>query len=254
MNKKFYNRRKMAKFTRDAEQSFENFTGQEKGSFENASFVKPVKMPQTMPTYAGSYGAEANAEYSNMTGNETPVVAQKPNGGLVQLGVIDTNDSFFTFTIKNKSITEKKTAILFGAAHNVSKDTFGNDADIVLDFEEEEYRALLQTIISSPVLFSDLQYDVTEKAQFSNAITYKSRDFGGSKFEKKIRPNNFRDDRSQIPTLVRMRDIRLPIGGLTSLEIPINPEEEIVLTFKIQTKVSPDQLLAGKTALMASVS
>lgn len=255
MNQKKYNRHKMDKFAREAEQSLGNFTGQQKGSFENGSFVKPVKMPRN-PVQSGSYTAGTGTEYSNMTGaqaNEAPVVAQTPKGGLVQLGTIDTNNSFFTFVIRNKNTTEKKTAVLFGAAHNVSKNNFGNDDDIALEFEEEEYLALLHTIISSPVLFSDLQYDVEDKSQFSNAITYKSRDFGGSKFEKKIRPNNFRDDRSQIPTLVRMKDIQLPIGGLTALEIPVNPDEEIVLTFKIQTKVSPEQLLAGKTALMASI-
>ena len=238
MNAKVISRKKMQEFEADAEK-LENFGGSNPGHIGNSA-KKNKNFVHAVPS--------GNQDYSNMAGETTPVRTPQ---GVTQAATFDPDDAPITIKISNKNTQDIVPVKLFGAVLNGAPgiSNYGNTADIVITLGSKNlsYAQLLELLKSSAIHVNFLRVEVTTNLQYSNEISMRTTGINNG-WIKSLHPHLARSKDSFKDDFVDM-SVNLQFDNMTELEVDLQPSENVVFTFFVNSRINLGNVLTGNTAL-----
>lgn len=233
MKKAFLNNAQMQRFRAEAEEAFNNFSGED-------------------DSYAGdddeSFDGDDDESYD---GDDEDFYT-----GTAGLDKIDPNDRVLTFQIENTAIAagdpSSLVAELFGAYKNLSSLNNGNPTGITVKLLESSYGQFLAETMSNPHLIKGLRYFVQNEIQLSNAMEMIEETSAGTTISKKYQPATKIDPRSFKNNILLDSGFTMPVTGRHALRVPINKGEKVSLIMTISTRVDQAKTLEGKAVLAVS--
>lgn len=172
-------------------------------------------------------GVQYSRRFHHANGAAAPVPAPQET--------LDPNDRTWTVKVTNGSSANSATAIIFGAAKDLT-DVANTAAGVTVTVAESSHLQLKTELLGQPVRILGMKMTVVSATQFSNVLSLYDLKSTGAEEKRLWQPLNYRSAQNQLTTQIDAPSFELLLNPSTYIQFTINAAEIVTFTFTIVQK------------------
>jgi hypothetical protein len=208
--------------------------------YDRINRINSLKL-QAESKFRNFEGVQYPRGYHNAAGVAAPAAQE----------ILDPNDRTWTVKVVNGSSAAAATAIIFGAAKDLT-DVANIAAGVTVTVAESSHLQLKTELLSQPVRILGLKMTVVSATQFSNVLSLYDLKSTGSEVKSLWQPLNYRSAQNQLTTQIDAPSFQLLLTSSTYISFTINASETVTFTFTIVQKAQFGNTLRGTPVVAQS--